>query len=174
MNMMPFDELDSGLLYRNLFSEMPAATIEAFEAIQFRTRHPRGTTLFVEGQMASGIFILYAGSVKLSQSLGEEELVSSRIAGPGEILGVAPTISGDRYRAAAQTIERSQIGFIDRGDFLCFLCQHNAAAFQLVQLLGNDLTKTLERARITASIRSLPDRTTQQRLGLAKEETLNG
>lgn len=136
------------LLYDDLFEDLPAASREAFQALGVRRSYPAGARLFVGGQVASGIFIVHRGRVNLSESLGEGEPASARIAGAGEMLGVAAAVSGDRYQMEAQTIEPSEIGFIDREDLMYFLRAHGAAAFRLVQLLSHKLDAALESARL--------------------------
>ncbi|HEY6293139.1 MAG TPA: cyclic nucleotide-binding domain-containing protein [Terriglobia bacterium] len=109
--------------------------------MQVRTWYPAGTTLFVEDQLASGIFVLHTGRAKLTQSLG------SRIVRPGEILGISSAIAASPHGAAARTIERSEIGFLGGKDFSSFLCEHGAVAFRLVQLLSTALTGALDQVR---------------------------
>jgi CRP-like cAMP-binding protein len=136
------------LIYEDLFRDLPPATLEAFHAIEVRKPYPAGARLFLRGQVASGVFILHAGSVTLSESTADERPPSSRLALPGEILGVAATVSGDRHQLDAQTVEPSEIGFIDREDLMYFLRTHGAAAFRLVQLLSHTLDAALEYARL--------------------------
>ena len=134
------------LLCAELFRGLPVETTSAFEAIQTRTSYPEGFTLFAKDQNVPGVFVLYAGSVQLSEPerAGKGK---SRIAFPGEILQVKETVAGDTCRVAAQTCEPSEIGFIDRAAFEGFLCGHSAAAFRLVQLLSNAVAVAMERAR---------------------------
>jgi CRP-like cAMP-binding protein len=136
------------LFYDHLFDGLPAASREAFQAIRVRRSYPAGARLFARGQAASGIFIVHAGRVKLSERPGEGKPLSSRIAGPGEILGLAAAVSGDCHQMEAQTLEPSEIGFIDREDLMYFLRAHGAAAFRLVQLLSQRLDAALEFARL--------------------------
>jgi CRP/FNR family cyclic AMP-dependent transcriptional regulator len=136
------------LLYEDLFGDLPAASREAFQAIAIRRPYPAGVQLFVRGQAASGIFIVLTGRVNLSECLTQGKPLSSRIAGPGEILGVAATVSGDCHQLEAQTLVPSEIGFIDREDLMYFLRVNGAAAFRLVQLLSHRLDAALEHARL--------------------------
>ena len=136
------------LIYEDLFRDLPPVTREAFQAIEVRKSYPAGSQLFLSGQTASGIFIVHTGSVTLSESCSEGRSPSSRIALPGEIVGVAATVSGDRHQLEACTVEPSEIGFIEREDLMYFLRTHGAAAFRLVQLLSHTLDAALEYARL--------------------------
>ena len=138
----------STLLYEDLLGDLPATTREAFQAIEVVKSYPASAQLFVIDQGASGIFVIHAGSVSLSESPREENLPISRKAGQGEILGLPATLSGNCHQAKAETLEASDIGFIDREDLLYFLHGHAAAAFRLVQLLSHTVDAALEFARL--------------------------
>ena len=136
------------LLYEHLFRDLPSASREAFQAIATRKSYPSGAQVFVRGQLASGIFILHSGHVMLCEDIGEAQPPSSPVAGPGEILGVAAAVSGDRHRLEARALEPCVVGFIDREDLMYFLRVDGAAAFRLVQMLSHGLDAALEYARL--------------------------
>ncbi|HEV2177384.1 MAG TPA: cyclic nucleotide-binding domain-containing protein [Terriglobia bacterium] len=154
---MRSDGPSSTVRYKDLFSfSAPAAgAAEAFDALQARTLYPAGATLFVEDELASGIFILHAGSVKLAESLTDAKSLGSRIAWPGEILGLPAALTACPYRAAAQTLEPSEIGFVDREKFSSFLCEYGVVGFRLVQLLSTALTTALDQVRVALMRSSL-------------------
>lgn len=140
--------LPRSVRYEDLFRDLPAATRQAFERLEERSSYPQGATLFVEDQLGSGVFILREGSVRLAHSFAPGAAVSAVIALPGEILGVAATVSGEPYESAAQTIEPSQVGFVSRRSLMEFLREQNAVAFRLVQLLSDAMNSTLDRSRL--------------------------
>lgn len=143
------------LLYEDLFHDLPATSREAFEAIAIRRSYSPGRRLFVKGQLASGIFIICAGRVNLSEYDPQGKPLNSRAAGPGEILGVAAAVSGDRHQLEAEILEPSEIGFVDREDLMYFLRVHGAAAFRLVQMLSHGLDAALEYARLLPPFREV-------------------
>jgi len=137
------------VLYKDLFTDLASTAIEAFQAIQLTGSYGPGAVLFAEDQMASGIFLIQTGRVKLFAPSVDASSIQARMAGPGEILGVAEAMAASAYRAAAQTAEPSRISFISREDFGYFLSHQRSVAFRLVQLLSSDLSGTLERLRTT-------------------------
>ncbi len=115
-----------------LFCNMAPSAIAAVDAIKFTGVYPKGSLLFVEGEMPRGIFILCSGRAKLTTSSTEGKTLIVKIAEPGEVLGASATILGKPYEVSAETIEPAQLNFIKRDDFLRLLgtnvevCMHTA------------------------------------------------
>lgn len=147
VNTMRSDGLFGTLHYKDLFAGLPSSTVDGFNSIQIKTSYPRGAKLFDEHQPAEGIFVVHTGSVKLADSLVEEESSNSRIARPGEILGLPAALLACPYRAAAQLLEPAEIGFVKREQFSAFLCEHGAVGLRLVRLLSKALTNALDQVR---------------------------
>lgn len=149
MNVIQWEGLYGILRSQDLFADLAPRVAQTFGALELRTSYPQATTLFVEDQQASGIFVIHRGRVKLVKSPREEECPSPRIAGPGEILGIPASLAAHPYQSTAQTTEPSDIGFIDCRAFSSFLGAHGDVAFRLVQLLSAALALALDQARST-------------------------
>jgi len=115
-----------------LFCNMSASSIAAVDSVKFTGVYPKGSLLFVEGEMPRGIFILCSGRAKLTTSSTEGKTLIVKIAEPGEVLGASATILGKPYEVSAETIEPAQLNFVKRDDFLKLLgtdtetCMHTA------------------------------------------------
>jgi CRP/FNR family transcriptional regulator len=115
-----------------LFCNMSATSIAAIDSVKFTGVYPKGSLLFVEGEMPRGIFILCSGRAKLTTSSTEGKTLIVKIAEPGEVLGASATILGKPYEVSAETIEPAQLNFVKRDDFLKLLatnaetCMHTA------------------------------------------------
>src|SRR5215472_8994239 len=70
-----------------LFCNLPPLVLQGLAAITSPSSYPKGATLFVEGQMPRGVFILCSGRVKLSTSSADGRTLIVRIADQGEVLG---------------------------------------------------------------------------------------
>src|SRR6059058_1218285 len=119
-----------------LFCNMAASAIAAVDAIKFTGVYPKGSLLFVEGEMPRGIFILCSGRAKLTTSSSEGKTLIVKIAEVGEVLGASATILGKAYEVSAETIEPSQVNFIKREDFLKLLNSHADACMHTAQQLS--------------------------------------
>ena len=119
-----------------LFCNMSATSIAAVDSIKFTGVYPKGSLLFVEGEMPRGIFILCSGRAKLTTSSTEGKTLIVKIAEPGEVLGASATILGKPYEVSAETIEPAQLNFIKRDDFLKLLGTNAEACMHTAQQLS--------------------------------------
>src|SRR5215472_1703585 len=120
----------------HLFCNLPPPAIEGLAAITSASSYPKGATLFVEGQVPRGVFILCSGRVKMSTTSADGKTLIVRIADPGEVLGLPATVTGRPYELTAEVIEPSQANFIPRQEFLNFLREHGEVGLRVAQQLG--------------------------------------
>lgn len=123
-------------LQERVFCNLSPPALQRLSVITSASSYPKGATLFVEGQMARGVFVLCNGRVKLSTSSIDGKTLIVRIADPGEVLGLPATITGKPYELTADAVEPVQANFISRTDFLNFLRDHGEAALRVAQQLG--------------------------------------
>jgi CRP/FNR family transcriptional regulator len=119
-----------------LFCNLSPAAVQSLAAITSAAAYPKGATLFVEGQVPRGVFILCSGRVKLSTTSADGRSLILRIAETGEVLGLPATVTGKPYELTADVIEPTQANFVSRDDFLRFLREHGEAALRVAQQLG--------------------------------------
>lgn len=119
-----------------LFCDLSPAAVKRLSEITGSATYPKGAILFVEEQPARGVFILCNGHVKLSTSSADGKTLIVRISEPGDLLGLAATISGRPYEVTAEILEPTQAKFISRNDFLGFLREHGEAALRVAQELS--------------------------------------
>src|SRR5204863_4276388 len=119
-----------------LFCNMSPGTMETLDAIKFTSVYPKGSLLFVEGEMPRGVFILCSGRAKLTTSSSEGKTLIVKIADVGEVLGASATILGKPYEVSAETIEPSQTNFIKRDDLVRFLQSHVEVCMHTAQQLS--------------------------------------
>jgi CRP/FNR family cyclic AMP-dependent transcriptional regulator len=127
---------DCTVRVERLFCNMSSNSVNALESIKFTGVYPKGSLLFVEGEMPRGIFILCSGRAKLTTSSSEGKTLIVKIAEPGEVLGASATILGKPYEVSAETIEPAQLNFIKRDDFLKYLTTNAEACMHTAQQLS--------------------------------------
>ncbi len=139
--------MDCKLRDYKYFCDLPGGLLQTFESLKYSTVYPKGTRLFAEGQAARGVFMLCTGHVKLSTCSSEGKSLITRIAGPGELLGLSSTISGKPYIVTAETLSPCQINFIKREDFLRFLSENNQACMRSAEQLSKNFYTITEQVR---------------------------
>ena len=139
--------LISGPVCDGLASGLPAHALRQLSGIYSPHDYPSGAVLFQEGEPASGIFLLCRGAVKLSVGSSHGDNLLLRSAGPGEILGLSATLTGQGHEVTAETTVPSRLAFIKRKDFLRYLREHSDVCIQVVESLSNDVHAAYERVR---------------------------
>jgi len=129
--------LDCRLRREGFFCNLSPEALQAFEAIKHTNLYTKGALLFVEGQVARGIYLLCQGRVKLSICSRSGKVRILRIAEEGEALGLSAMVSGTPYEVTAETLELCQISFVKKEDFLRFLHTYANASFRAAQHLSH-------------------------------------
>jgi CRP/FNR family transcriptional regulator len=92
-----------------------------FQSIGTSLRLCAHQVLINEGFTADRVFVICSGRVKLVASSPEGRLLLLRVAGPGEVLGLAALLQGAHYRITAVTLGPCSIKSIPRTEFICFM-----------------------------------------------------
>jgi CRP/FNR family transcriptional regulator len=148
-----------------MFCDLPAEALRSFDSIKLVQQFPRGETLFQEGRLPRGIFVLCEGRVKLSICSESGKRLMLRVAGPGEVLGLSATMSGKPYEITAEVLDNAQIAFVKRKELLKFLRDHTDACMQVVHLLSQDLHVAFDRVRTVGLTRTRRPRITLRARG---------
>ena len=129
------------------FCDFSQDALKIFDTISFPTVFPKGTTLFVEGQTARGIYVLCQGRVKLTTCSSEGKMMILDIVEPGEALGISATISGLPYEITAEAIEPCQANFVRKEDFTRLLSENVEACLSVAQQLSRNYHKAYSQIR---------------------------
>jgi CRP-like cAMP-binding protein len=116
-----------------------------FLGVQKFLVYDKHQTVFYEGKPCHGIYILCAGKVKLIQSsrLGQQQIL--RIVSPGELIEKNGLYNMGRHSVTCETLEPSQINFIEKKDFLNLIKKHNDLALKLINTLSRELELAQEK-----------------------------
>jgi CRP-like cAMP-binding protein len=82
---------------------------------------PKGGMFFLEGQSATGIFLLRAGTAKESMVSSAGRVAIIRVVGPGVVLGVAAVLTGTPHQSTVETLEPCHADFLAKTQFLDLL-----------------------------------------------------
>lgn len=132
------DHCVSSVLRANGFSPLCDASLAELDRIAPTTSFPEGAVLFVEGQVPGGVNVLCQGRVKLMTTSQGGKTLILRIVKPGEILGLQSVVTGKPYDLTAETLQPSQLAFINRGDFLRLIKVHADACLHVAQQLSRE------------------------------------
>lgn len=159
------------------FCDLKPEILSAFEELKLTNSYPYGATLFVEGEMANGVYMLCKGRVKLSSYSKDGRALILRIAKAGEILGLSAAIAASSHEATAEVIENCQVNFIRRADFLKFLHEKAEASFSALRQLSQNYHAAHTQVCSLGLSNSVGDKLAKLFLGwceTAKTENSNG
>lgn len=106
------------------------------ECEQVSRVHAPGDRLFSEGEVPQGVFLLGTGRVKLFSTAMQGKVFITKIARPGELLGLNAAVLGKPYLVSAEVVEPSRINFIARAVFLELLGRSDRAAADAIHQLS--------------------------------------
>ena len=145
--------------YQNqLLGNLSQSTVERLGAVTSVEAFSKGAIIFAEGQPSRGVFGLRAGRVKLSTPASGGKALILRIAGPGEILDFAATITGKSHELTAEAIEAVEANFISAQDFLQCALEKSDLALRTAQLLGESWRLVIGEMRMTRASLSASER----------------
>ena len=112
---------------------------QALHGIKAVRVYPKGSRLFQQGTVVSGVYLVESGKVRVLLPTGQSRPQLLQVAGPGAILGLSESMTGDNYRVTAEASDHATVAFIPRESFVDFLRGHCDFCMQVVRLLSEDL-----------------------------------
>lgn len=95
-----------------LFSEFTDTELKKIAAISEEQNFMPGQDIFTNGQVATAIYVVIMGTVKISVNTGDGDEIQIRTMGTGSHFGEMPFLDGDKRSASVQTSEPSNIAQI--------------------------------------------------------------
>lgn len=138
---------DCALRSGRAFCDMSPDAIRSFDEIKEPAALGKGARLFAEGRPSRGVYILCEGRAKLSICSESGRHLMLRVAGPGEVLGLGATLSGNAYEVTAELLDAAQVVFVKRKNLLKFLRDNPLTCMEVVRSLSADLHGAYERVR---------------------------
>jgi CRP-like cAMP-binding protein len=96
-------------------------------------------TVFLEGDRATGLYVVLRGRVKVFKLSPKGREQTLRIMGSGEPVGEVAVLSGEAYPASAETLEPSEVFYIPRQAFLDLVSREPEVAMRLLSALSERL-----------------------------------
>jgi CRP-like cAMP-binding protein len=122
-----------------IFSELSDEDFSKFTRLVKKVGYEGGETIFQEGALAFGLYIVCQGKVKVTGKApcGKRQIL--KLLGPGELLGEEALFADGSYTIFARTLEPSTLAFVPKDRFLEFISEHPVVAFKLIEKLSREL-----------------------------------
>ena len=113
--------------------------LQALRGIKSVRSFPKGATLLQRGTPVTGVYLVESGQVRVLLPTPQSQKQLLEVVGPGTMLGLSESMSGERCRITAEAGEQTTAAFIPREEFLGFLREHGDFCMEVVRLLSEDL-----------------------------------
>lgn len=101
-----------------LFLNLPEHALGMIDGMLVEREFSKGESVFTEGSESTGFYIVLKGRVKVFKLSAEGKEQILHIVGPKELLGAVSAFSGGPYPAHADAMEKTQMLFFPRNEFL--------------------------------------------------------
>ncbi|HXJ90293.1 MAG TPA: Crp/Fnr family transcriptional regulator [Candidatus Binatia bacterium] len=118
------------------FCNLPASLVQLIASVSSSATYRRKTKLFVEGQKPRGVFILRTGKAKLTTCSMLGKTIITRLADPGDVLGLNAVVSSRPYGATADMMTNGQVDFIARDSLLRLMRERDEFALVIMEQLS--------------------------------------
>lgn len=120
------------------FCDLPQPEFQRFAARKITRVFSKGTTIFVEGQPSTSVFMLCHGRVKLSTCSSEGKVVILGVAERGEVLGLSAALTASEYEMTAEAVEPCQVNYLNSSDLLQLLKECPEACLKAARQLSRN------------------------------------
>jgi CRP/FNR family transcriptional regulator len=101
-----------------------------FKVMGVEKTYSDSATIFAEGDAAEHVYILRTGRMKLSVTSREGKTMILRIAGAGQVLGLAAALTTSEHEVSAEALEPCRVTAIRTRDFLNFIEKYPEASME--------------------------------------------
>jgi len=118
---------------------------QALNRLKCVRTYSQGASVFRQGRPAHGIYLIEKGEVRLTLPSSVKPERTFEVAGPGTVLGLSETMTGEAYKLSAEAVGPAEIAHVERATLLKFLRDHHQFCLQVVRLLSDDLHQLYQR-----------------------------
>lgn len=144
------------------------AALQYLMSVGIECTYDAGHVLFGEKRATPGVFLLREGQVRLSMNSTEGKRLSLRIVRAGDVLGLAPSLSGQHCETTAETLTAAKAIEISSADFRNFLAKHPEVYGLITEEISRQYTLACEQLRTVGLSSSAPEKLARLLLDLSE------
>lgn len=127
--------------------------------------HASKSCVFSQGDKPAGVFILRRGSVKLSVAASKAKAVILWVAQAGDMLALSEFLSGGVALATAETLEETEVCFVESQRLRQYLAKNPELLFKLAGHVSSSYQSACRRVALLGFCYSVSERVAQFLLG---------
>lgn len=126
----------------NIFSDLSENELINIKDVCTTRNYPKNSMIILEEEMGDVVFIVMAGTVKITRVNDEGKEVILAMLGSGEVFGEMAILDGESRSANALSQENCEVVTINREDFLNIIKTNNKVALNLMTEFAVRLRKS--------------------------------
>ena len=126
----------------NIFSDLSENELINIKDVCTTRNYPKNSMIILEEEMGDVVFIVMAGTVKITRVNDEGKEVILAMLGSGEVFGEMAILDGESRSANALSQENCEVVTINREDFLNIIKTNNKVAINLMTEFAVRLRKS--------------------------------
>ena len=166
---LPMNAISRILSNTPLFKGLSPEQTAEISAIAMQRKYGRGESIFMEGDVADGFYIVAEGQVKIYKTSPEGKEQILHIYGPGKPFGEVPVFSGSRFPANSLALVSSRILFLPRKAFVDLIARHPSLSMNMLGELSMRLRQFTVQIE-NLSLKEVPSRLASYLIYLAREQ----
>ncbi|HEY9649881.1 MAG TPA: Crp/Fnr family transcriptional regulator [Coleofasciculaceae cyanobacterium] len=124
-----------------LWRGLPDDQLDALAKIAIAQTYPKGQVIFEDGDEGRGFFVVKSGRVKVYKLSVEGKEQILHFFGAGEHFAEVPAFDGQCFPASAAAVEKSELLFFPRTEFLALLEQHPTLTINILAIFARHLRR---------------------------------
>ncbi len=129
---------------KSVVCDLEGDDLAEFQSIKHSLSYETQQTVFYEGHLCLGLYLLCVGKVKLTRSSARGQRQIVRILGPGELIEKQAFGARALHEVTCETLEPSRVCVIDKERYFAVIQRSPQLAIKLIQLLSNELRVNLD------------------------------
>ena len=151
-----------------LFEGLPRSELSSLSGYLYESRVPSGSNVLIAEQPGEAVYVIVAGSVKVSAIRPDGTEVMLAVLGAGEVLGEMSIVDSLGHSASVVALEDTKLLWMDRRTFHTRVASSTLLSLNLSEILSKRVRIANARLISLASL-DVPGRVASQLLSLARE-----
>lgn len=140
-----------------LLSDLDSREIERLAAIATSRKVLAGSMLFLDGDTATGFFVLLDGQVRIFKSAPDGREYTLHVIEPGQMFAEAAIFRGDTFPASCQALVDSEVVHFPKREFVELVTHYPQIALKIIARLSTWLREFTHKLE-NLSLREVPAR----------------
>ncbi|MFC6646855.1 Crp/Fnr family transcriptional regulator [Granulicella cerasi] len=129
------------------FCHLPHEALRDLQGLGRNVVLSKGQQLMHEGDEAEQVYMVCAGHLKLYASSADGKVLLLRMAGPGDVLGLASAIRGTQQKLTVEALEPCEVKSVRKPEFLRFAEKYREAGKNIANATAKEYETALVSAR---------------------------